>query len=179
MFPERNLDQQYISSSFQDIVQQYLTGSNLYFLNGYGNEILNIPSSSIGYTIITSDITASMSVNSSSYSLLSNNSISSSYAPSNIIISSSYSTTSSFAQTILQQATASYSISASIAQTVPIQPTSSYSTTSSFAQTILQQATASYAITSSYSLTASYSTNSISLNGQPDTYYLRRMYMLY
>ncbi len=67
---ERDLSDQYISLSYQDILQQYPnTSSILYVLDGYGNVVFGIPTASIGYNVITSDITASLTFPSASYSL--------------------------------------------------------------------------------------------------------------
>ena len=69
-FPSRDLTNQYISRSYQDVVQNYAPGSgdaNEYFLDGYGNVIASIPTASIGQTLITSDVTSSMTVLSASY----------------------------------------------------------------------------------------------------------------
>lgn len=70
-FPSRDLTEKYISSSYQDVLQKYLpTGSNLYILDGLGYSILRIPSASIGQTVITSDVTSSMTVASASFSIV-------------------------------------------------------------------------------------------------------------
>lgn len=84
-FPTRDFTLQYISSSYQDVLQRYDTGATQYILDGLGTVVFSFPSSSIGNSLITSDMTSSLSVATASYSFLSN------YA-----ISSSYSTTSSF-----------------------------------------------------------------------------------
>lgn len=69
-FPSRDLTQQYISSSYQDVLQQYLRPDLLYILDGYGNVIGSIPSASIGNILITSDVTSSMTVASASTSVI-------------------------------------------------------------------------------------------------------------
>jgi hypothetical protein len=67
-FPERDLTDQFISLSYQDVLQQYnTTGSSLYVLDGYGNVVFGIPTASLGNTVITSDITSSMTVLSASW----------------------------------------------------------------------------------------------------------------
>ena len=68
-FPTRDLTEQFISQSYQDVVQNYIPSDILYFLDGYGNVLFSVPSDSIGQTVITSDVTASMTVLSSSYSV--------------------------------------------------------------------------------------------------------------
>lgn len=70
-FPLRDLTSKYISSSYQDVLQKYLpTGSLLYVLDGLGYSIFTIPSASIGQTVITSDVTASMTVGTASVSIV-------------------------------------------------------------------------------------------------------------
>lgn len=69
IFPTKDFTNQFISSSYQDVLQQYLLDDTLYFLDGYGNVVGSIPSSSIGYNLITSDVTSSMTVLSSSHAL--------------------------------------------------------------------------------------------------------------
>jgi hypothetical protein len=61
-FPSRDFTNQYISKSYQDVVQRYAdTGSTTYFLDGLGYVIAGIPTSSIGNIIVTQDQTASYS----------------------------------------------------------------------------------------------------------------------
>lgn len=97
-FASRDLSNQFISLSYQDVAQHYNDGLNDYILDGYGYVIQYFPSSSIGYPLITSDVTSSMSVLSASYALTS------SYE-TYIDISSSYSETASYS---LFAETASY-----------------------------------------------------------------------
>jgi len=59
-FPLQALTEKYVSSSYQDVLQQYSSSSYLYVLDGLGNVVFNIPSASVGNTIITSDVTSSM-----------------------------------------------------------------------------------------------------------------------
>jgi hypothetical protein len=66
-FPVKDFTNQFISSSYQDVLQQYLLTDTLYFLDGYGNVVCSFPSSSVGNNIITNDVTSSMTVASSSY----------------------------------------------------------------------------------------------------------------
>ena len=66
-FPSRDLTDQFISSSYQDVLQQYMPTDYLYVLDGYGNVVFGIPSASLGNTVITSDITSSMTVLSASW----------------------------------------------------------------------------------------------------------------
>lgn len=82
-FIDRSLACQYISQSFQDVLQQYPSGSELYILDGLGNVVAIIPSASLGQVLITSDVTSSMTVLSASYS----------------VVNQIYQTTSSFSDT--------------------------------------------------------------------------------
>lgn len=62
-FVDRDLSNQFISRSYQDLVQQYLaTGSLLYLLDGYGTVIFQFPSASFGGIILTQDQTASIAL---------------------------------------------------------------------------------------------------------------------
>lgn len=62
-FVDRDLSNQFISRSYQDLVQQYLaTGSLLYLLDGYGTVVFQFPSASFGGIILTQDQTASISL---------------------------------------------------------------------------------------------------------------------
>lgn len=74
-FPERDFTNQYISSSYQNVLQKYEPSNILYVLDGIGNVIFSIPSASVGMSIITSDVTSSMTVLSSSYASSSGQSI--------------------------------------------------------------------------------------------------------
>jgi len=71
-FPAQDLTNQYISRSYQDVLQQYIPSNYLYVLDGLGNVVFGLPSASIGYTVITSDITSSMTVGSASVSTVIN-----------------------------------------------------------------------------------------------------------
>lgn len=79
-FPLRDFTNQYISSSYQDVLQQYLPSDILYILDGYGNVVFTLPSASFGQMLITSDVTSSINVLSSSYSLKSTTSENSDFA---------------------------------------------------------------------------------------------------
>jgi hypothetical protein len=57
-FPSRNLTNQYISLSYQDVVQRYTPGATdtaSYFLDGLGSVIAYIPTSSLGQQLVTID----------------------------------------------------------------------------------------------------------------------------
>src|ERR1035437_6088939 len=60
-FLSRDLTSQYISNSYQDVVQRYQDGSTDWLLDGMGYTIFGIPSSSVGGIILTQDQTASLS----------------------------------------------------------------------------------------------------------------------
>lgn len=177
-FPAQDLSVKYISSSYQDVVQQFIpTGSMLYLLDGYGNVIFQIPSASFGGVVLTNDQT-------SSYAL---HSISASYAPGNPSISASYALSSSYSITttlanvalIADEAlsasvaetanTASYVLTSSNALTAShllgsIQ-SATYSVSASWASQSLSCSVATTSTSASYTVTASYVTPStISIN---------------
>lgn len=166
-FPERNLTDQYISSSYQNILQQYVTtSSHLYVLDGYGDAVFNIPTASLGQTVITSDMTSSMTVLSASHAEVINR-VSSSYAV--YAETASLSTTASYvavaattffadiAENALSASvanSASYALSASYApnQAAVITSGSSWNITSSNANSASVANSASYTLTASYAL---------------------------
>ena len=119
-FPQRDLTYQYISASYQSAVQTYTLDSESYLLDGYGNVLLSIPSSSMGNSIVTQDQTAS-------YASISTLSLVADVAliadTSSISISSSYS---------IQSDTASFSVSASWSPPSQTFISSSYSVTASY-----------------------------------------------
>jgi hypothetical protein len=134
-FEERDLTEQYISLSFQDVLQQYPnTSSQFYILDGYGNVVFSIPSASIGSIVITSDITASMTVLSASYSqVIEVYQASSSFASSSI--STSYAESASYSETSLyaeSAGTAIYSEYAGTASLAAESISASYSETASY-----------------------------------------------
>jgi len=143
-FPERNLAEQYISSSYQDVLQQYVnTGSYVYVLDGYGNVVFGIQTASLGNIVITSDMTSSMTVLSASYSqVIEIRTVSSSFASASI--SASYALSSSYAK---NASIANSSVTSIYSDTASLAVYSDYSGTASLAVN---------AVTSSYALTASY-----------------------
>jgi len=166
-FPARDLSNQFISRSYQDVVQQFLdTGSLLYLLDGYGNVIFQIPSASYGGIVLTQDQSASYALQalsasyapgnpsiSASYALSASNAISASYAPGSPSISASYSLSSSYSFS------SSYAITSTMADVAVLAEmalTSSLADTASYAGTASYAETASYTNTSSFALTASY-----------------------
>jgi hypothetical protein len=154
-FLSRDLTDQYISLSYQDVLQQYVnTGSLVYVLDGYGNVVFGIPTASVGYTVITSDVTSSMTVLSASYS--------------QVIFQFSSSFSASFSSSFASQSiSSSYALNASLADSSSNSISSSYALTASFALNVGNSGTSlttgstypitsSWAVTSSYALTASY-----------------------
>lgn len=181
-FPARDFTNQYISTSYQDVLQKYNPTDIFYILDGLGNVVFSLPSSSVGQVLITSDITSSMTVASASYaatysyaqivsSSFASESLSASYA-----FSASHSDTSDNADFALASYystlsnTASYATTASYAlngggggtplvsgSTYPI--TASWAISASWAPGGGSSDTASYSFTSSFAqfaLTASY-----------------------
>src|ERR1035437_1637143 len=122
-FPSRDLTLQYISQSYQNVVQNYAPGGgdvNEYFLDGLGNVLLAVPSSSIDKVIITSDVTSSMSVLTASFSNISALSYVSNVAiladTALIAVNSDFSISSSWASSSLSSSWARTSITSSIDQ---------------------------------------------------------------
>ena len=64
-FPSRDFTQQYISSSYQSVVQIYTPDSASYFLDGLGNVIGFIFTSSVGNQILTVDQPAPLAITAS------------------------------------------------------------------------------------------------------------------
>jgi hypothetical protein len=163
-FPQRDLTNQFISTSYQDVVQRYAsTGSNTYLLDGLGYVIVGIPNTSVGNNVVTQDVPASSSV-SSSYANVSNTSITSSYS-----FFSEFSDTSSvsvFSQISSQAYTASYILGNEVDGNVN---SSSYALSASWTNqplSVSYSLTSSYAangsgasISSSYSLTSSFASS--------------------
>ena len=74
-FPSRDFTNQYISRSYQDVLQQYITGSGVYVLDGLGNLVFIVPDT--GSSVLVSSQTSSMTVASSSVAVYT---VSASYA---------------------------------------------------------------------------------------------------
>lgn len=98
-FPARDFTNQYISTSYQDVLQKYNPTDIFYVLDGLGNVVFSLPSSSVGQVLITSDITSSMTVASASYATTYSyvQIVSSSFASESI--SASYAFSASHAET--------------------------------------------------------------------------------
>lgn len=165
-FPLRDFTNQYISSSYQDVLQQYFPSDTFYVLDGYGNVVFTLPSSSVGQMLISSNLTASMTVASSSYTVTQSYTNvliqSSSFASSSV--SSSYALNSTFAESALysefsgtsslaaDSISASYALSASYAPFVQVYQTNTVS--SSWASSSLSSSYSNLALTASYALNA-------------------------
>jgi len=184
-FPLRDFTNQYISNSYQDVLQQYLpSGDTLYILDGLGNVIFSFPSSSYGQDVLTSDRSSSMSVATASYALFA---VSSSFTStssltlltqSNVAISASWasqslvSISSSWASHSLSSISSSwsaFSVSSSFASTGPFTTlftSSTYQITSSWSNNSISS---SYALTSSFALNAAGGTNLITGSTYPIT----------
>lgn len=166
-FPSRDLTNQFISRSYQDVVQQYVPGGTAsYFLDGLGNVILQIPSASVGGTVLTQDQSASYALRtlSASYSLTSTladvaliadqalTAVSASWATSSLTsISSSYAGTASILLGSVTSAsysnTSSVAINALTASSINFKPLNVIS--ASWASSSLSASTAILALTAS------------------------------
>jgi hypothetical protein len=163
-FPARDFTNQYISASYQDVLQKYIPSDTLYVLDGLGNVLFSIPSSSIGQILITSDVTSSMTVASASYAVTQSYTNiliqSSSFASSSV--SASYAFNSTFADSALYSEfsgtsslaadaiSSSYSLSASYAPFAQVYQTNTVS--SSWASSSLSSSYSNLALTASYAL---------------------------
>ena len=150
-FPDRDLTSQYISSSYQDVVQRYLSGSTDWLLDGLGYTILGIPTSSVGSIVLTQDQTASFAT-------------SASWAPP---IPSNYSVSSSWASESLHSITSDATVSASYALFSELSNTASISILSEFADTASVAGDASRADVAVSSSWASSSIIAISASWSP------------
>ncbi len=162
-FPSRDFTAQYISLSYQSVVQTYTQGTASYFLDGLGNALFFVPTSSVGQQVITADQPVAYAdlSGTSSVSILSSFSDTSSYAfeaafsdtasfavVSNLAITASFAVTSSYEiQHQISESWASSSLQAIFATQ------SLYATQSNFATSSISS---SFATTASWSVTASY-----------------------
>jgi hypothetical protein len=160
-FPQRDLTQQYISTSYQDVVQRYAdpTGSTTYLLDGLGYVIGGIPSSSIGNIILTQDQTASWA-GTASYAVSSSityvtssvvSTISASWASQSL--SSSYSDTALSASHAVEanhSDTSNYSTFAEITDTASLAILSNFTDFSYRADVSVSSSWASSSISASY-----------------------------
>jgi len=154
-FPSRDFTNQFISTSYQDVLQQYIPGTGTaYILDGLGNVVFQFSASAIGRDLITSDLTASMTVLSSSYSQTASFALNAGGGSGTTLFTGS-----------TYQITASWAINAITASFLNGNATGSFFGTSSWASFAISSSyalsstftdTASYAITSTFSDTASY-----------------------
>ena len=159
-FSTRNLTNQYISLSFQDVVQRYTPpGTASYFLDGLGNELFVLDTVNAGQKLLTTTSTAS-------YALTS---FSASYAVQATV--AQVADVALIADTSSLSVSASYSATASVATSASYAPepvSASYALTTSYALNVVEfPASASWAsssISASYALSASVAqTSSISI----------------
>ena len=173
-FITQDLTSQYISNSYQNVVQRYLTGSVNYLLDGLGYVILGVSTSSVDGIVLTTDQTASWSI-SSSWTSKSLHSSTSDFAT----IASS----ATIADVALIADSALISLSADTASYIKgynisgIVSESLYSYTSSIAISASwasQSLSSSYSITSSIAVSASWASQSLSSN-----YSITSSYLIY
>ena len=143
-FPSQEFTNQYISESYQNILQKYSDSGLFYLLDASGNVVAILNTSSVGDLIITSNMTSSMSVASASYASTYSYVLAESSSFASSSISSSVSQTSSFSKLSFESL---------------FSDTSSYTLTSTFSDTASLSIDSIYAITASNSLTASYALN--------------------
>ena len=143
-FPQRDLTNQYISTSYQDVVQRYAdTGSTTYLLDGLGYVIISVPDTSIGSQVLTVDQTASFTAS--------------------IALTSLTSYSSSWASQSFNAISASFANIANLAFVADVALVADTANSASYSDFSL---TASYALTSSYFLhTCSIQTDNYSLTG--------------
>lgn len=187
-FASRDFTDQYISTSYQDVLQQYIpnTGS-AYILDGVGNVVFQFSASALGRDLITSDLTASMTVLSSSYAVTASfalnagggsgttlftgstyqitaswaiNTLTSSLTlltQSNVAISASWASQSFAAFSAISSSWASASISSSYALTASFALNAGGGSGTTLSTGSTYQITSSWAISSIFSNTSSYS----------------------
>ena len=169
-FPTRDLTNQFISLSYQDVVQKYSpAGTASYFLDGFGNVILYVPTSSIGRSILTDDQVIPLAT-SASYSFTSTLADVALVAENALTASiSDFATSASYVYGSISSScseTASFSISASHANRTDISDAISFvpdmATSSSRASSSLS---ASYSETASRALSSISSSDADTLDG--------------
>ena len=143
-FPSRDLSNQYVSQSYQDVLQKHQSGSNVYVLDALGNEITHLNTSSVGNQLMTTDmpvISASYS-QTASLAITYENIITNVYqVSSSFAIISLYASASGFADDAAHALVADYAVN---------------TITSSFANSASYAFSSNNAISSSWALTASY-----------------------
>jgi len=168
-FPSRDLTLQYISTSYQSVVQTYAQGTASYFLDGMGYVLGFVPIASLGQQILTADqpvpfaITASYAMNgggsgiSASYATTASYAVTYSYANHVTIADRAYNAdVADLAYTASYAMTTGPVISASHANFSDIALVSSRSINAATASFTLLCDLASNAYTSNYAETASY-----------------------
>ena len=158
-FPARDLTNQYISSSYQDVTQNYYDSPSTtwYFLDGYGNVLFSLPSASYGNDVITIDQTAS-------YAQISNIAL-----IAEVALLADTASIAGFADFSLSSSWASSSISASWAPGssgggTTLYTASTYQITSSWAQQAILSIAANFADYAQYAETASLAQLAIAAN---------------
>lgn len=156
-FPSRDLTDQYISLSYQDVVQTYTQGTASYFLDGLGNAIGFIPSASLGQQILTADSPSPPSI-SSSYAFTASVAL-------NVVgtsESSSWASQSYSSDVAISASWASHSYTSEIATaalTSVFADTASLALESTFADTASIASFANFAGSASYSISSSHANN--------------------
>lgn len=159
-FPFRDLTNQYISLSYQDVVQRYSQGTSSYFLDGLGNVIAFIPTSSIGQQILTVDQTASFADHSTTSDTSSVSLVAIFSDTASLAFESVFADTASLAVYANYAGSSSYAISSShaliadVALNVPI--TASNADTASFSFSASHSSVSDFALTASFAYTSSY-----------------------
>lgn len=178
-FPARDLTNQYISLSYQDVVQRYDNGSSQYFLDGNGYSIGVIPSASLGNIILTSDQTASyslfaLSALSASYSVTASHAESATIASvADVAFLADTASVSALADFATSASWASQSLSSSWAQTSSysifsiVQITQSFSTTAGVATQSFFSTQSAFATQSIFATQSLFATQSISASWAP------------
>ena len=162
-FPQRDLTNQYISTSYQDVVQRYLSASVDYLLDGLGYVILGIPTASVGNLILTQDQTASWAYNAVSASWApggTGNSISSSWASASFVA-----TSASYASASTLSLIADVALLADTASVAYQSDSSSFSVYALSSGTSISSSWASASLTTT---SASFATHALSASWAPD-----------
>lgn len=174
-FPSRDFTNQYISMSYQDVVQRYNTPPTEYLLDGLGYVILSIPSASLGNGVITTDQTASYSYQSISSSYAVSSSISDVALVADVAFLADTASIAALADFATSASWASQSLSASWAN--PLVTGSTVPITASWALNAINGGTqlvtgSTYPITSSWSVNASTASgvNIVSTNANNNLY---------
>lgn len=132
-FPSRDLTNQYISLSYQDVVQRYApTGSLTYLLDGYGYVIGSLYNPSLGGTFITTNDTASWAIT-ASYALNASSGSSATASYALFATSASYAATYSHVTNSVHATIADYAFVAEYAEMTSQSLWAEYAGSSSYA----------------------------------------------